>query len=292
MTLDLRLSAETAVILQGLDREDARRWAHAMGRYGTRIAGWVAPQPTDAESGGLPVFPSHAEAVAASNARVCVSMVEPRRAADAAIEAASAGIRLIVSLTAGVPLQDAMRMRRRIGDLGATLVGPGSSGIALPAAGLKLGAIPDHCLAPGRFALLSASASLASEAGYQMAQAGLGQSVFFDAGSHTVKGTPMADLPALLDADPATAAIVFLGTPRGTSEEEFAAAMQRSGLRKKVFAYVAGDSVPDGVLGGFWPPPGRPGPISTNEKQAALEAAGAAVYNSLGSLITALRTVA
>ena len=289
MSLDLRLSPETAVILQGIDHEDARRWADAMRRYGTKVAGWVAPAATDADGDGLPVFPSHAEALASTGAGACVSMVEPRRAADAVIEAADAGVGLIVSLTAGVPLHDAIRMRRRIRDLGTVLVGPGSSGIALPAARVMLGAVPGHCLAPGRFALVSQSASLASEAGYQMVQAGLGQSIFIDAGSHTVKGTPMDDLPALIEADATTEAVVFLGTLRGAGEEAFAAAMQRTGMTKKVFAYIAGNALPDGVLGGFWPPPGRPGPIPAAAKRAALEAAGAEVYNSLASLIKALR---
>ena len=289
MSHDLRVSRGTAVILQGIEREDSRRWARAMQKYGTKIAGWVAPSAAEGDGDGLPVFASHAEALAASHAEICISMVEPRRAADAVIEAAEAGIRLIVSLTAGVPLHDAIRMRRRIRDLGATLVGPGSSGMAVPAARVKLGAIPDDCLAPGRFALIAASASLASEAGRRMVHAGLGQSLFLDAGSHTVKGMPMEDLPGVLEADPATAAVVFLGTLRGTGEEDFAAAMGRSGLTKKVFAYIAGNALSDGVLGGFWPPPGRPGPIPAAAKRAALEAAGAEVYNSLGSLIKALR---
>jgi succinyl-CoA synthetase alpha subunit len=291
MSHALELSRETAVILQGIDREDSRRWADAMRRYGTKIAGWVGPSAAEADSDGLPVFSSHAEALAASHAEICVSMVEPRRAADAVIEAADAGIRLIVSLTAGVPLHDAIRMRRRTWDLGATLVGPGSSGIAAPAAHVKLGAIPDDCLAPGRFALVAASASLAAEAGRQMVQAGVGQSLFVDTGSHTVKGMAMEDLALVLEANPATTAVVFLGTPRGTGEEDFAAAMQRSGLTKRVFAYIAGSSLSDGALGGFWPPPGRPGPIPAAAKRAALEAAGAEVYNSLDSLIKALRAV-
>lgn len=292
MSLDLRLTSETPVILQGIERETSRRWAEAMRRYGTHIAGWVSPPATaatDADAGGLPVFPSCAEALAATNAEVCVSMVEPRLAADAILEAADTGLRLIVSLTPGVPLHDAVRVRRRIRDLRTTLVGTGSSGIAVPAARVKLGSIPDHCLAPGRFALVSASASLASEAGYQMVQSGLGQSLYIDAGSHIVKGTPMEDLPALLQADAATEAVVFLGTPRGAGEEEFAGAMRRSGLMKPVFAYVAGHMLPDGSFGGFWPPPGTPGLLPVAGKQAALEAAGAEVYNSLGALIKALK---
>lgn len=288
MSLDFRVTSETPVILQGIEHEASRRWAQAMRRYGTRIAGWVSPSATDADAGGLPVFPSCAEAVATTNAEVCVSMVEPRRAADAILEAADTGLRLIVSLTPGVPLHDAVRVRRRIRDLRTTLVGTGSSGLAIPAARVKLGSVPDHCLAPGRFAVVSASASLASEAGYRMVEAGLGQSLYIDAGGHIVKGAPMEDLPALLQADAATEAVVFLGTPRDAGVEAFAGATRRSGLIKPVFAYVAGHSLPDGTFGGFRPPPEMPGPLPAAAKQAALEAAGAEVYNSLGALIKAL----
>ena len=279
------------VLLQGIEREESRRWADSMQRYGTDIAGWVAPSGADADAGGLPVFPSYAAAVAATGAGACVAMTEPRRAADGIVEAAEAGIRLIVSVTAGVPLHDAIRARRRIGALQAVVIGPGSSGLAMPAARVKLGAVADHCLAPGRFALVSASASLAAEAGYRMVQAGLGQSLYLDAGSHAVPGTPMEDLPALVEADAATAAVVFLATPRGTAAEDFAAGMQRSGMARKVFAYVAGGALPEGAMGGFWPPPGHPGPLPVAAKRAALEAAGAEVYNSLGSLIKALEAL-
>ena len=288
MSLDLRLASDTAVILQGIEQESSRRWASSMRRYGTNVVGWVTPPDTEAETDGLPVFATHAEAIAATNAEACVSMVEPRFAADSILEAADSGIRLIVSLTRGVPLHDAARLRRRIRDLRSTLVGAGSSGLAVPSIGVKLGSMADECLAPGRFALVSSSASLAAEAGYQMRQAGLGQSLYLDVGSHVLKGMPMEDLPALFQADAATEAVVLLGTPRGTGEEDFADAMRRSGLTKTVHAYVAGCSLRNGVLGGFWPTLGEPGPLPVAAKQAALEAAGAEVYNSLGALIKAL----
>jgi len=271
-----------------------------MRRYGTRIAGWVASETSGADTSALPLFPTVAAAQAATGAEVCVSMVAPRMAADAILEAADAGIRLIVSLTRDAPLHDVVRVRRRIRDLGTAVVGPGSSGLARPGAGVMLGAIPDDALAPGAVALVSASASLAAEAGRRLVQAGLGQSLYIDVGDHVIKGVGMADLPALLQADAATEAVVFLGTTRGTGEEDFAAAAREAGLAKPVFAYVAGGQLRPvdggglGSLGGFWPLPGCRGPVplTAADKEAALAAAGAKVYNSLGALITAVQAAA
>lgn len=292
MSLDLRITAETPVIVQGMEHPSGRRWVDAMRRYGTRIAGWVAPEPAGADAGDLPVFPTVAAAQAATGAEVCVSMAEPRIAADAVLEAADAGIRLVVSLTRDMPLHDAVRLRRRLRDLGTAVIGPDSSGIALPGARVKLGSIPDDALAPGVIALVSASASLAAEAGCRLVQAGLGQSLYIDVGSHVIKGVGMADLPALLQADAATEAVVFLGTTRGTGAEDFAAAARQAGLAKPVFAYIAGRAASDGALGGFWPLAGcrgGPAPLSAADKETALAAAGAQVYNSLGALITAVK---
>lgn len=295
MSFDLRISSETPVLLQGIENPSGLRWADSMRRYGTRIAGWVVTAQTHGDAGGLPVFPSHAEARAATNAEVCVSMVAPRLAADAILEAADAGTRLVVSLTRNVPLHDAVRVRRRIRDLGTTVIGPGSSGLARPGDGVKLGSMPDDALAPGGIALVSASASLAAEAGWRMTQSGLGQSLYIDVGDHLIKGLALADLPALLQADVTTETVVFLGTPRGAGEEEFAAASRQTGLVKPVHAYVAGRMLADGALGGFWPLAGcrgGPGPLTVAEKEAALAAAGARVYNSLDALIKAVRAAA
>ncbi len=293
MTPDLRLTAQTPVIIQGIEVQTSRRWVDSMRRYGTRVVGWVSASSKETEADGLPIFPSHAEALSATGAEVCVSMAPPRTAADAILEAADSGVRLIVSLTAGMPLHDAVRVRRRIGDLHITYIGPGTSGIALPAVRIKLGSMPDDALAPGAVALVTASDSLAVEAGYQMAQSGLGQSLYIDVGSHTIKGTPMAVLPPLLQADDATKAIALLGTTRGTEEEDFAAAIGPSGLTKPVFAYIAGHALPAGALGSFWPLTDAAGSTAAAaRKRAALEAAGAKVYNSLGALIKALQAAA
>jgi succinyl-CoA synthetase alpha subunit len=293
MTPNLKMTPETPVIIQGIEVHAAHLWVDSMRRYGTRIVGWVSGSSEETEADGLPVFRSHAEALSATGAEVCVSVAPPRGAADAILEAADSGIRLIVSLTAGMPLHDAVRVRRRIADLHITYVGPGSSGIAIPGIQVKLGSMPDDVLAPGAIALVTASDSLAAEAGYHMARSGLGQSLYIDVGSHTIKGTPMAALPALLQADEATQAVALLGTTRGTEEEDFAEAIRSSGLTKPVFAYIAGHALPAGALGGFWPSPDAKGTVTTAaRKQAALEAAGVKVYGSLGDLIKALQAAA
>ena len=293
MIPDLRLTSDTPVIVQGIEVHAGRRWVESMRQYGTNIVGWVSASSEETTADGLPVFRSHADARSATGAEACVSMAPPRSAADAILEAADLGIRLIVSLTAGMPLHDAVRVRRRIDDLRVAYVGPGSSGIAIPAARVKLGSMPEDALAPGGVALVTASDSLAAEAGYQMVQTGLGQSLYIDVGSHMIKGTPMAVLPALLQADTATKVVALLGTTRGTEEEDFAAAIGPSGLAKPVHAYIAGHALPAGALGGFWPLPDAPGATATAaRKRAALEAAGATVYNSLGALIKALQAAA
>ena len=293
MTPDFRMTPQTTVIVQGIESQASRRWVASMRRYGTPIVGWVSASSEETESDGLPVFRSHAEALSATGAEVCVSMVPPRTAADSLLEAADSGIRLIVSLTAGMPLHDAVRVRRRIADLNITCVGPDSSGIAVPAAQVKLGTMPDEALAPGAVALVTTSDSLAAEAGYQMVQRGLGQSLYVDVGSNMIKGTAMAALPALLQADEATEAIALLGTTRGTEEEDFAEAMRQAGLSKPVFAYIAGHTLPAGALGHFWPLlDGTASIAAAARKRAALEAAGAKVCNSLDALIKAVQAAA
>ncbi len=293
MSPDFRLMPNTPVIVEGIEAPYSHRWVDSMRRYGTHVVGWVSSAAEPPDGGDLPVFRSHAEAVSATGAEACVSMAPPRTAADAILDAADAGIRLIASLTAGMPLHDAVRVRRRTGDLRITYVGPGSAGLAVPAAGVKLGSMPDASLAAGTIALVAASGSLAAEAGYQMVQGGLGQSIYIDVGSHAIKGTSMMALPAYLQADAATKAVALVGTARGTEEEDFAEAMGPAGLHKPVLAYIAGHALPAGAVSGFWPLPGAPGSTAPAlRKRAALEAAGATVYNSLGALIKALHAVA
>ena len=289
MSVQLRLTRGMPVVVQSLDLTPCIRWIDAMRRYGTNIVGCVSPNADQDRFGDLPLFRRCADALAAAGAEACVSLMPPRIAADSLLETAEAGVRLIIALSVGVPVHDMMRVHRRISGLGVTWIGAASSGIACPAAGVMLGAVPEASLTPGAVAVISASGSLAAEAGFQMREAGLGQSLYVDVGSDAVKGTRLAALIPALSADPATRAIALLGNTEGSEEEEFAAALQDAKMDKPVFAYIAGRSLPaPGAEGGIPQPDTR----AAARKEAALAAAGANVYNSLGALVAALKAVA
>jgi len=289
VSLDLKMSRGMPVIVQCADLQASARWIDAMRRYGTNVVACVAPAADGEDHSGLPVFRHCADALAEkTEVETCVSIAQPRSAADALLEAAEAGVRLIVSLSVGVPVHDIMRAHRRIEALGVTLFGAASSGIALPAAGIMLGAIPDASLRPGDVALVSASGSLAAEAGYQMGEAGLGQSLYIDVGSDIVKGTRMAALTATLMADASTRAVALIGTAQGTEEEEFSATIQSITFDKPVLAYIAGLAAPDREVRNPMEPSAAE---AATRKAAALAEAGADVYNSLGALVAALKAL-
>jgi len=288
MSVALRLTRGMPVIVQSANLASCSRWIDAMRRYGTNVAGCVSPGATSDSLDGLPLFKHCGDAVAATRAAACVSIMPPRTAADAVLEAADAGIQLIVWLGTGIPIHDTMRAHRRIDDLGVTWIGAASSGIACPATGVMLGAIPAESLASGHIALVSTAGDLSAEAGLRMREAGLGQSLYIDVGSDMVKGTRLAALAEALKADEATRAVALLGTTFGSEEEEFALTIQRVRLGKPVLAYIAGRSLPDvaGPIGTL------PGSQAALRKEAALAVAGATVYNSLGALVAALRAFA
>lgn len=278
MSAALNFSRGMPVVVQSADLASCGRWIEAMRHFGTNIAGCVSPGAKQDRFGDLPVFPTCADAEAATKAAACVSVLPPRTAADGVLEAAEAGIRLVVSLGSGIPVHDTLRVRRRIADLGACWIGGGSTGIACPAAGIMLGAMPAEALHPGKVALLSTAGALAAEAGFRIRQEGLGLSLYVDVGGDLVKGTRLAALADRLRADAATGAVILLGTTAGTEEEEFAERIAPAGLGKPVLAYIAGHALPDAD--------------TVARKEAALAAAGATLYNSLGALVAALKAVA
>jgi len=278
VSVTLNLVRGMPVIVQSADLASCGRWIEAMRRYGTNVAGCVSLGAKQDRFGELPVFQACADAAAATKAAACVSVLPPRTAADGVLEAAEAGIPLVVSLSAGIPIHDTMRVRRRIGDLRACWIGGASSGIACPAAGVMLGAMPAEALGPGSVALVSTAGALAAEAGFRMRDEGLGQSLYVDVGGDLVKGTRLTALVDQVKADTATATVVLLGTADGTEEEELAERIGPAGLGKPMLAYIAGRTLPDA------------GAVA--RKEAALAAAGATLYNSLGALVAALKATA
>lgn len=290
--LDLRLTSATPVLVQGLSRQQGWRQLETIQTYGTNVVGGISADGDPDDPGDIAVFRSCTEAVSATHATACVTVTPPETTADAVLEAAEAGIRIVVSLAKGVPAHDTIRVLRRIRELGTIWIGSASSGFAIPSERLKLGWIPDYCLGPGGFALITKCDALAYDVGQQMIASGLGQSIWIDVGSEPVKGTRLPDLVPFLHQDAATAGVVLVGSPGGSDEEEFAEAIKSEGLAKPVFALVPGLSLPDTFAATHVE--SLPGATaeSAARKRAALEASGASVYNSVGALVTALRATA
>ena len=290
--IDLRLDAQTPVLIHGLARPHGRRHLEHMRAYGTNIVAGVAYRADVEAPDDLPMFRSCAEAVAATQAEACISFGRPETVIDAVLDAAESRIRLIVSAAKGVPVHDSLRALRRMRDLGTVWLGSASAGLALPSAALKLGSIPNNALIPGPFALLTTCDALAFEVSRQMAADALGHSVWIGLGNDPVKGTRLAEVLPFLQQDAETQAVVLVSAVGGTDEEEMAQAVVDEKFDKPIFALIAGQNLPnsfatthvEALHGGLSATAGR--------KRAALEAAGATVYNSIGSLLEALRDAA
>jgi succinyl-CoA synthetase alpha subunit len=173
-------------------------------------------------------------------------MAPPLETLGAVEEALDAGIRLIVTVAEGIPLHDAMQIGRAVRRAGATWIGGSTPGLAIPGE-VKLGFLPDVCLRPGPFGIMSKSGTLSYECGYRLALAGLGQSIWIGVGGDQVKGARFADLLPLFFADARTRAIILVGEVGGSEEEECADALLRLGMRKPLYALIAGREAKEGV---------------------------------------------
>jgi succinyl-CoA synthetase alpha subunit len=280
------LSRTTPVIVQGITGRMGRTHAALMRAYGTNIVGGTSTRTDTSEAAGVPVFAACREAVAATGAVASVVMAPPLETSAAVQEALAAGIRLVVTIAEGIPLHDALRIGRAVRQAEATWIGGSTPGMAIPGE-IKLGFLPDVCLRPGPFAVMSKSGTLSYECGYRLAQAGLGQSIWVGVGGDQVKGVRFADLLPVFFADPRTRAILLVGEVGGTEEEECADALLRLGLRKPVYALIAGREAKEGVAMGHAGAlvMGEAGSLASKAKR--LTDAGARVFGSIEALVSA-----
>ncbi len=280
------LSCATPVIVQGITGRMGRTHAALMRAYGTNIVGGTATRTDIMEAAGVPVFADCVAAVAATGAVVSVVMAPPEGTLAAVQEALAAGIKLVVTVAEGVPLHDAIRIGRAVCDAGATWIGASTPGMAIPGE-VKLGFLPDVALRPGPLAIMTKSGTLSYEVGYRLACEGLGQSIWVGVGGDPVKGVRFADLLPTFFDDPRTRGIVLVGEVGGTEEEECADALLTLGLRKPVYALIAGREAKEGVAMGHAGAlvHGDTGSLATKTRR--LTAAGARVFGSLESLIQA-----
>jgi succinyl-CoA synthetase alpha subunit len=266
---------KTRAVVQGLTGAAGTFHAKQMREYGTPIVGGVTPGKGGTVHEGFPVFDTVAQAVAKTGANTSVIFVPPPGGADAILEAADAGIELIVCITEGIPVLDMVRAKRALDDSLCNLVGPNCPGVITPGVA-KLGIMPGYIHKPGSIGIVSRSGTLTYEAAFQITELGLGQSTAVGIGGDPVKGMDFIDCLSLFEADPQTKAVLLIGEIGGTSEEE-AAAFIKANMKKPVAAFVAGVTAPPGRRMGHAGAIISGGKGLASDKIAALRDAGIAI---------------
>jgi succinyl-CoA synthetase alpha subunit len=239
------LDDTSTVIVQGITGRDGSFHAKQMLEYGTKIVAGVTPGKGGQKfESTVPIFNTVADAIAATNANTSVIYVPPNFAADAILEAADAGVKLIVAITEGVPVLDMTRVYPFVKEKGARLIGPNCPGLITPGKS-KVGIIPGRICTPGNVGVVSRSGTLTYEIVYQLTRAGLGQSTCVGIGGDPINGTSFIDCLAAFEVDPQTKAVAMMGEIGGTDEQE-AADFVKNHMKKPVVGFIAGQTAPPG----------------------------------------------
>jgi succinyl-CoA synthetase alpha subunit len=287
--MSILINAETRVICQGFTGSQGTFHSEQAIAYGTKMVGGVTPGKGGQTHLGLPVFNTVSEAVAQTAANASVIYVPAPFCKDSILEAAYAGIELIVCITEGVPTLDMLDAKVKCDELGVRLIGPNCPGVITPGE-CKIGIMPAAIHLPGKVGIVSRSGTLTYEAVKQTTDVGYGQSTCVGIGGDPIPGSHFIDILGLFQEDPATEAIVMIGEIGGTAEEE-AADFIRSHVSKPVVSYIAGVTAPKGKRMGHAGAIISGGKGTADEKFAALEAAGVRTVRSLAEIGSALQEV-
>jgi succinyl-CoA synthetase alpha subunit len=286
--VSILLSRQSRVIVQGLTGREGSFHTEAMKAYGTNVVGGVSPGKGGTTHLGVPVFDTVAEACHETRADVSGIFVPAPFAADAIMEAAAAGVGLIVCITEGIPLSDMVRARAMVADAGARLIGPNCPGL-VTAGEAKVGIIPNHINRPGPVGIVSRSGTLTYEVIQGLSQAGVGQTTSVGIGGDPILGLSFTEVLRLFGDDPKSRAIVMIGEIGGSDEEAAADQVIGKGLDKPVIGFISGRTAPPGKR------MGHAGAIiagnrgTASSKVEALTRAGAMVCDTIEEVVAEAR---
>ena len=242
--MSILINKETRVVVQGFTGSQATLHSEQSIEYGTNIVGGITPGKGGQTHLGKPVFDTMEEAIKSVNPNASLIFVPAPFCKDSILEAAESGIELIICITEGVPTLDMLDVKKRVDELGITLIGPNCPGIITPGEA-KLGIMPANIHTPGSVGIISRSGTLTYEAVKQTTDIGLGQSSCIGIGGDPIPGSSFIDILKLFQEDPQTEAIVMVGEIGGTAEED-AAEYIKQNITKPVVSYIAGQTAPEG----------------------------------------------
>ena len=275
--MSILINKNTRLVVQGITGNEGLFHTGQMVAYGTNVVAGVTPGKGGewVLDGKIPVFDSLKTAVETTGANTSVIFVPARFASDAILEAADAGVQLIVCITEGIPVQDMMRVRSYIDQKGVRLVGPNCPGMLTPGE-CKVGIIPNNIAIPGNVGIVSRSGTLTYEVLYALRAAGMGASTCVGIGGDPVNGTNFIDVLDMFESDPHTEKVVMIGEIGGSDEEKAADFINRK-MTKPVASFIAGQSAPEGKRMGHAGAIIEGGSGTAKDKIRALQAAGVRV---------------